>query len=94
MAKTMTDVTIHRMVLEDKDTLGIYIMPGGHHIGHFAEEYEKANKPMPVTINIGLRLQAITIGATFEPPTTPLGYDEARSCRSHCAKNPCNWFRL
>lgn len=42
MAKTMTDVTIHRMVLEDKDTLGIYIMPGGRHIGHFAEEYEKA----------------------------------------------------
>ena len=75
MAKTMTDVTIHRMVLEDKDTLGIYIMPGGRHIGHFAEEYEKANKPMPVTINIGLD-PAITIGATFEPPTTPLGYDE------------------
>ena len=73
--KTMSDVTIHRMVLEDKDTLGIYIMPGGRHIGHFAEEYEKANKPMPVTINIGLD-PAITIGATFEPPTTPLGYDE------------------
>lgn len=73
--KTMTDVTIHRMVLEDKDTLGMYIMPGGRHIGHFQKEFEKLNKPMPITINIGLD-PAITIGATFEPPTTPLGYDE------------------
>lgn len=73
--KTMTDVTIHRMVLEDKDTIGMYIMPGGRHIGHFQKEFEKLNKPMPITINIGLD-PAITIGATFEPPTTPLGYDE------------------
>ncbi|WP_412989038.1 UbiD family decarboxylase [Pediococcus siamensis] len=75
MDKSMSDVTIHRMVLEDKDKLGIYIMPGGRHIGYFANEYEKANKPMPITINIGLD-PAITIGATFEPPTTPLGYNE------------------
>lgn len=74
-AKTMSDVTIHRMVLEDKDKLGIYIMPGGRHIGAFAQEYEDANEPMPVTINIGLD-PAITIGCTFEPPTTPLGYNE------------------
>jgi len=73
--KSMTDVTIHRMVLEDKDTIGMYIMPGGRHIGHFQKEFEKLNKPMPITINIGLD-PAITIGATFEPPTTPLGYDE------------------
>lgn len=75
MDKSKSDVTIHRMVLEDKDKLGIYIMPGGRHIGAFAAEYEKANQPMPVTINIGLD-PAITIGATFEPPTTPLGYNE------------------
>ncbi len=73
--KTMTDVTIHRMVLEDKDTIGMYIMPGGRHIGHFQKQFEKLDKPMPITINIGLD-PAITIGATFEPPTTPLGYDE------------------
>lgn len=73
--KTMSDVTIHRMVLEDKDTLGMYIMPGGRHIGNFQKQFEKINKPMPITINIGLD-PAITIGATFEPPTTPLGYDE------------------
>ena len=73
--KTMSDVTIHRMVLEDKDTLEMYIMPGGRHIGNFQKQFEKINKPMPITINIGLD-PAITIGATFEPPTTPLGYDE------------------
>lgn len=73
--KTMHDVTIHRMVLEDKDTIGIYIMPGGRHIGHFLEQYQKLNKPMPVTISIGLD-PAVTLGTTFEPPTTPLGYDE------------------
>lgn len=73
--KTKSDVTIHRMVLEGKDKLGIYIMPGGRHIGAFADEFEKENKPMPITINIGLD-PAITIGATFEPPTTPFGYNE------------------
>ncbi len=73
--KTMSDVTIHRMVLEDQDTIGMYIMPGGRHIGHFQEQFEKLNQPMPITINIGLD-PAITIGATFEPPTTPLGYNE------------------
>ena len=75
MDKSKSDVTIHRMVIEDKDKIGIYIMPGGRHIGAFAEEYEKANQPMPITISIGLD-PAITIGATFEPPTTPFGYNE------------------
>ena len=73
--KTMSDVTIHRMVLEDKDTIGMYIMPGGRHIGHFQKQFEELNQPMPITINIGLD-PAITIGTTFEPPTTPLGYNE------------------
>ncbi|MFC3927157.1 UbiD family decarboxylase [Streptococcus caprae] len=73
--KSMSDVTIHRMVLEDADTIGIYIMPGGRHLGAFLAEHQKLNQPMPVTINIGLD-PAILIGATFEPPATPLGYNE------------------
>ena len=72
---TESDVTIHRMVLEDADTIGMYIMPGGRHIGAFLKGYEEQDQPMPITINIGLD-PAITIGATFEPPTTPLGYNE------------------
>ncbi len=88
--KTMSDVTIHRMVLEDKDTIGMYIMPGGRHIGHFHKQFEALNKPMPITINIGLD-PAIAIGTTFEPPTTPLG---TMNCGLPvlCAKNRCNWF--
>lgn len=70
-----SDVTIHRMVLEDRDTIGMYIMPGGRHLGAFLKQYEALDKPMPITINIGLD-PAIAIGATFEPPTTPLGYNE------------------
>ena len=73
--KSMSDVTIHRMVLEDKDTIGVYIMPGGRHLGHFLSQYQEIDKPMPITINIGLD-PAIYIGATFEPPATPLGYNE------------------
>lgn len=72
---SMSDVTIHRMAIEEKDKLAIYINPGGRHIGDFAKEYEAQNKPMPITINIGLD-PAITIGATFAAPTTPIGYDE------------------
>ena len=53
----------------------MYIMPGGRHIGHFHEQFEKLTKPIPITINIGLD-PAISIGTTFEPPTTPLGYNE------------------
>lgn len=73
--KTMSDVTIHRMVLEDEDTIGMYIMPGGRHIGHFQKQFAALDQPMPITINIGLD-PAIAIGTTFEPPTTPLGYNE------------------
>ncbi len=73
--KTMSDVTIHRMVLEDEDTIGMYIMLGGRHIGHFQKQFEALNQPMPITINIGLD-PTIAIGTTFEPPTTPLGYNE------------------
>jgi 4-hydroxy-3-polyprenylbenzoate decarboxylase len=70
-----SDATIHRMVLEDRDTIGMYIMPGGRHLGVFLKEYEALNKPMPITINIGLD-PAIPVGVTFEPPATPLGYNE------------------
>lgn len=75
MDKSKSDVTIHRMVIEGKDEIGIYILHGSRHIGVFTDEYEAANKPMPITINIGLD-PAVLIGATFEPPTTPLGFNE------------------
>jgi gallate decarboxylase subunit C len=70
-----TDVTIHRLCLQSKDEISMYIVPGGRHLGAFYEKYEAMGKPMPVTVSIGVD-PAIEIGACFEPPTTPLGYDE------------------
>ncbi len=69
------DVTIHRMCLQSKDEISIYLVPGARHIGHFIEVAEKAGKTLPISINIGVD-PAIEIGACFEPPTTPLGFDE------------------
>ncbi|MBO0476152.1 UbiD family decarboxylase [Vagococcus sp. DIV0080] len=70
-----TDITIHRLCVQGKDELTMYFVPGGRHLGAFLEKYEAANEPMPVSISIGVD-PAIEIGACFEPPTTPLGYDE------------------
>lgn len=70
-----TDVTIHRLCLQSEDELSMWITPGARHLGVFYDKYEKMNKPMPISISIGLD-PAIYISAGFEPPTTPLGYNE------------------
>lgn len=70
-----SDVTIHRLCLQSKDELSMWITPGARHLGVFYDKYEKMNKPMPISISIGLD-PAIYISAGFEPPTTPLGYNE------------------
>ncbi|QSF44387.1 UbiD family decarboxylase [Paenibacillus tianjinensis] len=68
------DVTIHRLCLQSEDTMSIYFVPG-RHIGHFYEKAKKRNKPLPVTINIGLD-PAIYIAAGFSYPACPLGFNE------------------
>lgn len=69
------DVTIHRLCVQGKDTLSIFFTPGARHIGAMAERAEALNQPLPISISIGVD-PAISIGSCFEPPTTPLGYDE------------------
>lgn len=69
------DVTIHRMCLQSKDEISIYMVPGARHIGTFYEHAEKLDKPLPISISIGVD-PAIELATCFEPPTTPLGYDE------------------
>lgn len=69
-----SDVTIHRICVQGKDELSIFFAPG-RHIDAFRAKAEAAGKPLPITINMGLH-PAITIGACFEAPTTPFGYDE------------------
>ena len=74
--KTTSDVNHSPDGFKDKDK----IIPARtscpcRHIGHFHKQFEVLNKPMPITINIGLD-PAIAIGTTFEPPTTPISYNE------------------
>lgn len=68
------DVTIHRLCVQGRDEISIYFAPG-RHIDVFREKAEQAGLPLPVTINMGLD-PAILIGACFEAPTTPFGFDE------------------
>lgn len=69
------DVTIHRLCLQGPDELSIFLMPGARHIGAFREAAEAAGKPLPISVSIGVD-PAIELTACFEPPTTPMGYDE------------------
>lgn len=68
-----SDVTIHRICVQGRDELSIFLAPG-RHIDAFRAKAEAAGEPLPITINMGLD-PAITIGACFEAPTTPFGYD-------------------
>lgn len=71
----VSDVTIHRLCLQSADEISIYMVPGARHIGAFYEKAEKLGKPLPISISIGVD-PAIELATCFEPPTTPLGYDE------------------
>jgi 4-hydroxy-3-polyprenylbenzoate decarboxylase len=69
-----TDVTIHRLCVQGPDEISIFFAPG-RHIDAFRQRAEEAGRPFPISVNMGLD-PAIPIGAGFEAPTTPLGYDE------------------
>ena len=68
------DVTIHRLCVQGSDRLSIYMVPG-RHIDRFHVKAESMDRPLPVSISMGLD-PAIYVSASFEPPTTPLGFDE------------------
>jgi len=70
-----SDVTIHRLCIQGKDTISMYFVPEARHLGAFREKAEKRGEPLPISISIGVD-PAIEIAACFEPPTTPLGYNE------------------
>ncbi len=71
----LSDVTIHRLCIQGRDELSIFFTPGARHIGAMAERAEQLGQKLPISISIGVD-PAISIGSCFEPPTTPLGYDE------------------
>lgn len=68
------DVTIHRLCVQGPDQLTVYFVPG-RHIDQFRMKAERLGRPLPVSINMGLD-PAVYVAACFEPPTTPLGFDE------------------
>ena len=70
-----SDVTIHRMCIQSKDELSIFLQPGSRHIGAMAERATELGQPLPISVSIGVD-PAIEVTACFEPPTTPLGFNE------------------
>jgi gallate decarboxylase subunit C len=78
------DVTIHRLIVQEAQTLTV-CLGSTRHIEQFRKKAEKMGNPLPVSINIGLD-PAVYLGACFEPPTTPIGFDElsiAGALRKH-----------
>lgn len=70
-----SDVTIHRLCLQSKDEITMFFTPGARHLGTFRERAEALGKPLPISISIGVN-PAIEIASCFEPPTTPIGFNE------------------
>ena len=70
-----TDITIHRLCIQSKDQISMFFTPGARHLGTFREKAEAMGKPLPISISIGVD-PAIEIAAGFEPPTTPIGFNE------------------
>lgn len=70
-----SDVTIHRMCIQSKDELSIFLQPGSRHIGAMAERATELGIPLPISVSIGVD-PAIEVLSCFEPPTTPLGFNE------------------
>jgi UbiD family decarboxylase len=71
----VSDITIHRMCVQGRDELSIFLMPGSRHIGAMADRASELVIPLPISISIGVD-PAIEILSCFEPPTTPLGFNE------------------
>jgi UbiD family decarboxylase len=70
----VSDVTIHRMCVIGPDRLSVSITPG-RHIGLFRSKAEAMGKALPVSVSIGVD-PAVYLATSFEPPTTPVGFDE------------------
>lgn len=70
-----SDITIHRLCLQNDDEMTMFFTPGIRHLDAFRKKAEAAGHALPITINIGVD-PAIEVAACFEPPTTPLGFNE------------------
>ena len=71
----LSDVTIRRMCIQCRGELSIFLQPGSRHIGAMAERATELGQPLPISVSIGVD-PAINVLSCFEPPTTPLGFNE------------------
>lgn len=71
----VSDVTIHRLCIQSRDEMTMWITPGSRHIGVMWDKALKTGKTLPISVSIGLD-PAIYMCAGFEPPTTPYGFNE------------------
>ncbi|MGM9608090.1 MAG: UbiD family decarboxylase [Oscillospiraceae bacterium] len=70
----VANATIHRMCIQNRDEMTIGF--GGYrHIGVFKDKAFRKEQPLPISVSIGLD-PAVYLASCFEPPTTPLGFDE------------------
>ena len=69
------DVTIHRLCLQSADEMTMFFTPGCATWTHFGKKAEREGVNLPISISIGVD-PAIEIASCFEPPTTPLGFNE------------------
>jgi 4-hydroxy-3-polyprenylbenzoate decarboxylase len=68
------NAAIHRMCIQSRDEMTIGF--GGHrHLGVFKDKASERGETLPISVSIGLD-PAIYLASCFEPPTTPLGFDE------------------
>lgn len=70
-----SDMTIHRLCVQGPNEITMFFTPGARHLEVFRKKAEDAGKALPISISIGID-PAISIATCFEPPTTPLGFDE------------------
>jgi len=68
------DITIHRMCIQSKDTLSVYLIKN-RHIEIFYRKAQKLKQDLPISINIGLD-PSIYLSSIFTYPISPLGFNE------------------
>jgi 4-hydroxy-3-polyprenylbenzoate decarboxylase len=68
------NAAVHRLCIVGRDEMVIGF--GGYrHMGVFRDKAFAKGQNLPISVNIGLD-PALYLASSFEPPTTPLGFDE------------------
>ena len=62
-------------VYKKKMNYQMFFTPGVRHLDAFRKKAEESGESLPISISIGVD-PAIEIASCFEPPTTPIGFNE------------------